>query len=63
MIRVVIGHLNKANPDYKHPFLVERAPKSIGVIFPVKGSARTNSSPRLIDRSAAGLRRPMRGPR
>ncbi len=31
-IRVVIGHLNKANPDYKHPFLVEREPKSIGVI-------------------------------
>jgi F-type H+-transporting ATPase subunit gamma len=31
-IRVVIGHLNKANPDYKHPFLVEREPKSIGII-------------------------------
>ena len=31
-IRVVIGHLNQAHPDYKHPFLVEREPKSIGVI-------------------------------
>ena len=31
-IRVVIGHLNKANPDYKHPFLVEREAKSIGII-------------------------------
>jgi len=31
-IRLVIGHLNQAHPDYKHPFLVEREPKSIGVI-------------------------------
>jgi F-type H+-transporting ATPase subunit gamma len=31
-IRVVIGHLNKANPDYKHPFLVEREPRSVGII-------------------------------
>jgi F-type H+-transporting ATPase subunit gamma len=31
-IRVVIGHLNKANPDYKHPFLIEREPKSVGII-------------------------------
>jgi F-type H+-transporting ATPase subunit gamma len=31
-IRVVIGHLNEANPDYRHPFLVEREPKSIGII-------------------------------
>ena len=31
-IRVVIGHLNKANPDYKQPFLVEREPKSVGII-------------------------------
>jgi F-type H+-transporting ATPase subunit gamma len=31
-IRGVIGHLNQANPDYKHPFLVEREPKSIGII-------------------------------
>jgi len=28
----VIGHLSAANPDYKHPFLVKREPKSIGVI-------------------------------
>jgi F-type H+-transporting ATPase subunit gamma len=31
-IRQVIGHLNEANPDYKHPFLVERAPQSVGII-------------------------------
>jgi F-type H+-transporting ATPase subunit gamma len=31
-IRTVIGHLNEANPDYRHPFLIEREPKSIGVI-------------------------------
>ena len=31
-IRAVIGHLNEANPDYRHPFLVEREPKSIGVV-------------------------------
>jgi F-type H+-transporting ATPase subunit gamma len=28
----VIGHLNEANPDYRHPFLVEREPKAIGII-------------------------------
>jgi len=31
-IRNVIGHLNYANPDYRHPFLVTRDPKSIGII-------------------------------
>ncbi len=31
-IRNVIGHLNEANPDYRHPFLVTREPRSIGVI-------------------------------
>lgn len=31
-IRAVIGHLNQANPDYKHPFLVEREPKAVGII-------------------------------
>jgi F-type H+-transporting ATPase subunit gamma len=31
-IRNVIGHLNEANPDYRHPFLQSRDPKSIGVI-------------------------------
>ena len=32
-IRTVIGHLNEANPDYRHPFLVEREPKSVGFIL------------------------------
>jgi F-type H+-transporting ATPase subunit gamma len=31
-IRNVIGHLNHANPDYRHPFLQTREPKNIGVI-------------------------------
>ena len=31
-IRVVIGHLNQANPDYKHPYLLEREPKNVGII-------------------------------
>jgi F-type H+-transporting ATPase subunit gamma len=32
-IRTVIGHLNEANPDYRHPFLQEREPKSVGIIL------------------------------
>jgi F-type H+-transporting ATPase subunit gamma len=32
-IRRVIGHLAHANPDYKHPFLVEREAKRIGYII------------------------------
>jgi F-type H+-transporting ATPase subunit gamma len=32
-IRNVIGHLNEANPDYRHPFLQTRDPKAIGIII------------------------------
>lgn len=32
-IRRVIGHLSHANPDYKHPFLVERELKRVGYII------------------------------
>jgi F-type H+-transporting ATPase subunit gamma len=32
-IRQVIGHLTQANPDYQHPFLAEREPKSVGIIL------------------------------
>ena len=28
----MIGHLTEANPDYRHPFLIEREPKSVGII-------------------------------
>jgi F-type H+-transporting ATPase subunit gamma len=28
----VIGHLTKANPDYRHPFLITREPKAVGII-------------------------------
>ncbi len=31
-IRTVIGHLFEANPDYRHPFLVEREIKRVGYI-------------------------------
>jgi F-type H+-transporting ATPase subunit gamma len=31
-MRNVIGHLTQANPDYRHPFLVTREPKAIGII-------------------------------
>jgi F-type H+-transporting ATPase subunit gamma len=31
-MRQVIGHLTQANPDYRHPFMAEREPKSIGII-------------------------------
>jgi F-type H+-transporting ATPase subunit gamma len=31
-MRTVIGHLNEANPDFRHPFLIEREPKAIGFI-------------------------------
>jgi F-type H+-transporting ATPase subunit gamma len=32
-IRRVIGHLRFANPDYKHPYLIEREAKSVGFII------------------------------
>ena len=32
-IRQVIGHLRVANPNHRHPYLVEREPKSIGIII------------------------------
>ena len=31
-IRRVVGHLSHANPDYKHPFLIERDAKRVGYI-------------------------------
>ena len=31
-IRKVIGHLRLANPDYKHPFMIEREAKAVGFI-------------------------------
>ena len=31
-VRNVIGHIFKANPDYKHPFLIERKPSNVGYI-------------------------------
>ena len=31
-IRTAIGHLYQANPEYKHPYLVERDVKRVGYI-------------------------------
>ncbi len=31
-MRLVIGHLSQANPDYRHPFLEERPTKAVGLI-------------------------------
>ena len=31
-MRNVIGHLTEANPDYRHPFLVTREPRAVGLI-------------------------------
>jgi len=28
----VIGHLTEANPDYRHPFLMTREPKAVGIV-------------------------------
>src|SRR6202140_238829 len=30
--RTVISHLNEANPDFRHPFLLQRETKSIGIV-------------------------------
>ena len=32
-MRSVIGNLTDANPDYRHSFLIEREPKSIGIVI------------------------------
>jgi F-type H+-transporting ATPase subunit gamma len=32
-IRTVIGHLRLANPDYRHPYLVERDVKAVGLVI------------------------------
>ena len=31
-MRNVIGHLTEANPDYRHPFLVTREPRAVGIV-------------------------------
>jgi F-type H+-transporting ATPase subunit gamma len=32
-MRSMISHLNQANPDYHHPFLLRREPKAVGIII------------------------------
>src|SRR4029077_13269528 len=32
-MRTVVGHLRLANPDYRHPYLIEREAKAVGVII------------------------------
>src|ERR1700721_287426 len=43
-MRNVIGHLTEANPDYRHPFLVTREPKTVGLI--VISTPRGPAAPR-----------------
>jgi F-type H+-transporting ATPase subunit gamma len=31
-MRKVIGHLSEANPEFRHPFLISREPKGVGII-------------------------------
>ena len=31
-MRTVIGHLSESNPDFRHPFMISREPKAVGVI-------------------------------
>src|SRR4030088_2272892 len=31
-MRNVIGHLTEANPDYRHPFLLEREPMAFAIV-------------------------------
>ncbi len=52
-IRTVIGHLRQANPDYQHPFMVEREEKNVGIIVVstdrgLCGSLNVNMFRRLI---------------
>ena len=56
-IRRVIGHLAHANPDYKHPFLVEREVKRVGYIVistdrGLCGGLNANLFKRMIDEIA-----------
>src|SRR5256885_13171478 len=48
-MRNVIGHLTEANPDYRHPFLVRREPRAVGliVISTDRGLAGDRKSTRL----------------
>jgi len=53
-IRRVIGHLAHANPDYKHPFLMEREEKRVGFIIistdrGLCGGLNANLFKRMID--------------
>jgi len=53
-IRRVVGHLAYANPDYKHPFLVEREKKRVGYIVistdrGLCGGLNANLFKRVID--------------
>ena len=71
-IRRVIGHLRKANPDFRHPYLIEREAKAVGFIVithrprpvrrperqPVQGDAGRDA--RLAGPRRAGLAVPDR---
>lgn len=60
-IRTVVGHLNKANPDYKHPFLVEREAKHIGVIIVSSDRGLCGALNTNVFKSTLGLMRDWQG--
>ena len=60
-IRTVIGHLNKANPDYKHPFLVEREAKHIGIIIVSSDRGLCGALNTNVFKSTLGLMRDWQG--
>ena len=60
-IRTVVGHLNKANPDYKHPFLVEREAKHIGVIIVSSDRGLCGALNTNVFKSTLGLMREWQG--
>jgi F-type H+-transporting ATPase subunit gamma len=56
-IRRVVGHLAHANPDYKHPYLVEREVKRVGYIVistdrGLCGGLNANLFKRMIDETS-----------
>jgi F-type H+-transporting ATPase subunit gamma len=53
-IRSVIGHLNHANPDYRHPFMVEREAKNVGIIVSAPTAACAAASTPTCSDHAAG---------
>lgn len=59
-MRTVIGHLNEANPDFHHPFLVTRDPKSIGIVVVSSDRGLCGALNTNVFKSTLGLMREWR---